>query len=78
MVFITIGLANNTLFANSSRRSSDDKEFSKMVAPHHAAVVKSGTLETVMGNMVAEGRFLKYSKREYFGTNLGLRESVAQ
>ncbi|WP_337884136.1 hypothetical protein [Fischerella thermalis] len=57
MVFITIGLANNALFANSSRRSSGDKEFSsKMVARHHAAVVTSDTLETFMGNMYGSWR----------------------
>lgn len=80
MVFITIGLANNPLFANSSRRSSGDKEFSKMVARHHAAVVTSGTFWLKAPRkllwvicMVAGGRFLKYSKWEDFGTNLGLR-----
>ncbi|MER3494843.1 MAG: Tat pathway signal sequence domain protein [Mastigocladus sp. ERB_26_2] len=77
--FITIGLANNAPFANSSRRSSGDEEFSKMVARHHATVVTSGTFfaktgkKTVMSNMVAGGRFLKYSKWENFGTTLGLR-----
>jgi hypothetical protein len=77
--FITIGLANNAPVANSSRRSSGDEEFSRMVARHHAAVVTSGTFfaksakKTVMGNMVAGGKFLKYSKWENFGTTLGLR-----
>ncbi len=77
--FITIGLANNASVANSTHRSYGDEDFSKMVARHHAAVVANGTFfaksakKAVMGNMVAAGRFLKYSQWENYGTTLGLR-----
>ncbi|WP_026734086.1 phosphodiester glycosidase family protein [Fischerella sp. PCC 9605] len=77
--FITIGLANNARVANSARRSNGDEEFNKMMARHDAAVVVNGTFfaknrrKSVMGNMVAGGRFLKYSRWENYGTTLGLR-----
>ncbi|WP_193193751.1 phosphodiester glycosidase family protein [Nostoc sp. MG11] len=77
--FITIGLANNATFANTNQKTSGDEEFHKLVARHRAAVVANGTFfaksaqKTVMGNMIAGGRFLKYSQWENFGTTLGLR-----
>ncbi|MEH1768904.1 phosphodiester glycosidase family protein [Nostoc sp.] len=77
--FITIGLANNATLANTNQKTSGDEEFNNLVARHHAAVVANGTFfaknsqKTVMGNMVAAGRFLKYSQWENFGTTLGLR-----
>lgn len=76
--FITIGLANNATFANTQQRSSGAEEFRQLVARYSAAVVAGGTFfaknkqKTVMGNMVAGGRFLKYSQWENFGTTLGL------
>ena len=77
--FISIGLANNAAFANTIQKTTGDEEFNKLVARHRAAVIANGTFfaknaqKTVMGNMVAEGRFLKYSQWENFGTTLGLR-----
>ncbi|MDJ0615411.1 MAG: phosphodiester glycosidase family protein [Calothrix sp. MO_192.B10] len=77
--FISIGLANNASLANTQQRSSGDEEFRQLVARHSAAVVASGTFfakskqKAVMGNMVAGGKFLKYSQWENFGTTLGLR-----
>ncbi|MBN3963659.1 phosphodiester glycosidase family protein [Nostoc sp. NMS8] len=77
--FITIGLANNATLANTNQKTSGDEEFNNLVARHRAAVVANGTFfaknsqKTVMGNMVAAGRFLKYSQWENFGTTLGLR-----
>ncbi|BAY13514.1 phosphodiester glycosidase family protein [Calothrix sp. NIES-2098] len=77
--FMTIGLANNATFANTMQKTSGDEEFNNLVARHRAAVIANGTFfaknaqKTVMGNMVAEGRFLKYSQWENFGTTLGLR-----
>lgn len=77
--FITIGLANNATLANTIQKTSGDEEFNKMVARSRAAVVANGTFfaknaqKTVMGNMVAGGKFLKYSQWENFGTTLGLR-----
>lgn len=75
---ITIGLANNATLANTNQRSSGDEEFARMVARYRAAIVANGTFfaknaqKTVMGNMVASGKFLKYSQWENFGTTLGL------
>lgn len=77
--FITIGLANNANFANTIQKTSGDEEFSRLVTRHKAAVIANGTFfaknaqKAVMGNMVAGGRFLKYSQWENFGTTLGLR-----
>jgi exopolysaccharide biosynthesis protein len=77
--FITIGLANNAAQANTNQRSNGDEDFARMVARHRATVVANGTFfaknaqKTVMGNMVAAGKFLKYSQWENFGTTLGLR-----
>ncbi|MGM3307414.1 phosphodiester glycosidase family protein [Anabaena sp. WFMT] len=76
--FITIGLANNAALANTMQKASGDEEFNNMVARSRATVVANGTFfaknaqKTVMGNMVAGGKFLKYSQWENFGTTLGL------
>ncbi|MBD2295345.1 phosphodiester glycosidase family protein [Anabaena sphaerica FACHB-251] len=76
---MTIALANNANFANTIQKTSGDEEFNQMVARSRAAVVANGTFfaknaqKTVMGNMVAGGKFLKYSQWENFGTTLGLR-----
>lgn len=77
--FMTIGLAQDAPIANSSRVSYGDEAFSHMVARARAAVVANGTFfskdaeKRVMGNLVAEGRFLKYSPWENYGTTLGLK-----
>ena len=77
--FLTIGLANNARFANSQQRSNGNEEFSRFVSRHRAAVVANETFfaksqeKTVMSNMVAGGRFIKYSQWKNFGTTLGLR-----
>ncbi|MEI6444673.1 MAG: phosphodiester glycosidase family protein [Nostocales cyanobacterium ELA583] len=76
--FITMGLAKNAAFANTIQKTSGDEEFSKLVARYRASVVANGTFftknrqKTVMGNMVAGGKFVKYSRWENFGTTLGL------
>lgn len=76
--FITMGLAKNANFANTIQRTSGDEEFNKLVARYKATVVANGTFfaknpqKTVMGNMIAGGRVLKYSRWENFGTTLGL------
>jgi exopolysaccharide biosynthesis protein len=75
---ITIGLANNAGFANSIQKTSGDEEFGKLVGRYQAAVVANGTFfaknpqKTVMGNMIAGGKSLKYSPWENFGTTLRL------
>jgi exopolysaccharide biosynthesis protein len=77
--FITIGLANNATLANSSTLTNGDEPFEKLVARHPAAVVANGTFfgkdaqKAVLGNMVAAGQFLKYSRWENYGTTLGIR-----
>ncbi|MGA1264890.1 MAG: phosphodiester glycosidase family protein [Prochlorothrix sp.] len=77
--FITISLANNAPQANTQQRGYGDEAFGPWVQRLHAAAVLNGTFfakspqQAVMGNMVAGGRFLKYSQWENFGTTLGLR-----
>src|SRR6476469_77186 len=77
--FITIGLAHEAPSANSTHVSYGDEAFGRIVARSHAAIVANGTFfstdgeKRVMGNVVAEGRFLKYSPWENYGTTLGLR-----
>lgn len=78
--FITLGLAKNATRANSHDYSVGDEPFLGFVQRYGAAVVANATFfskdhqKRVMGNMVAEGRFLKYSRWENYGTTLGLRQ----
>ena len=77
--YITIGLANNAAFANTSKATRGDEPFENMVARYRAAVVTNGTFfgkdqqKSVLGNMVAAGKFLKYSRWENYGTTLGIK-----
>lgn len=77
--YITIGLANNAILANNSQVTAGDEHFENMVARYQAAVVASGTFfdqddrKSVLGNMVAAGKFLKYSRWENYGTTLGIK-----
>jgi exopolysaccharide biosynthesis protein len=77
--FISIGLANRATLANSARGTKGDESFIGLVRHHQAAMTASGTFfsmdvqKRVMGNMVAGGRWLKYSPWENYGTTLGLR-----
>lgn len=76
---LTIGLANNAPFANSSRGVYGDEPFTSMVDRAYAAAVMNGTFfgkddyKRVLGNMVAGGRVLKYSPWENYGTTLGIK-----
>jgi len=76
--FITLGLANQATVANTTTSSKGDEPFEKLVARYKAAVVVNGTFfskdtqKAVMGNMVAAGKFLKYSRWENYGTTLGI------
>ena len=78
-IYITIGLANNAAFANTSKVTRGDEPFENMVARSRAAVVANGTFfgkdeqKSVLGNMVAAGKFLKYSRWENYGTTLGIK-----
>ena len=75
---ITMGLAKNASFANTIQKTSGDEEFNQLVLRYAATVVANGTFsaknpqKTVMGNMIAGGKFLKYRPWENFGTTLGL------
>ncbi|MBD2138223.1 phosphodiester glycosidase family protein [Anabaena sp. FACHB-1237] len=77
--YITIGLANNAEFANTIQKTNGDEAFDNLVTRYPATIVANGTFfaknpqKTVMGNMVAQGKFLKYSYWENFGTTLGLK-----
>ncbi|MEG4276867.1 phosphodiester glycosidase family protein [Microcoleus sp. MON1_C1] len=78
-IYITIGLANNADFANTSKVTRGDESFENMVSRYRAAVVANGTFfgkdeqKSVLGNMVAAGKFLKYSRWENYGTTLGIK-----
>ena len=78
--FITLGLAKNATQANSNKQSVGDEAFAGFVKRYPAAVLANATFfskdhqKRVMGNMVAEGRFLKYSRWENYGTTLGLKD----
>ncbi|MBD1842804.1 phosphodiester glycosidase family protein [Cyanobacteria bacterium FACHB-63] len=77
--FISIGLANQATQANSARSTRGDEAFQAMVHRNKAALTINGTFfsmdnqKRVMGNMVAGGRFLKFSPWENYGTTLGIR-----
>ncbi|MCZ0904806.1 phosphodiester glycosidase family protein, partial [Microcoleus sp. HI-ES] len=42
-IYITIGLANNAAFANTSKVTGGDEPFENMVSRYRAAVVANGT-----------------------------------
>ncbi|NES93864.1 MAG: phosphodiester glycosidase family protein [Desertifilum sp. SIO1I2] len=75
---LTIGLANNASQANSAVATNGDEAFAPIVQRHQAAVVANGTFfskdaqKRVMGNLVAGGKILKYSRWENHGTTLGI------
>ncbi|HEY9774150.1 MAG TPA: phosphodiester glycosidase family protein [Planktothrix sp.] len=79
--YVTIALANDANQANTNGNSHGDEAFQSLVRKSHAAVVLNGTFfskddeKRVMGNMVAGGRFLKYSRWENMGTTIGIREN---
>lgn len=78
--FMVIRLANQAPAANSEGLSHGHENFDAMVKRSAGAVVVNGTFfskdeaERVMGNMVSEGKFLKYSRWENYGTTLALTE----
>jgi exopolysaccharide biosynthesis protein len=77
--FITIGLANNANIANNHVITNGDESFKSLVARQQAAIVANGTFfgkdsqKAVLGNMVAGGKFVKYSRWENYGTTLGIK-----
>jgi exopolysaccharide biosynthesis protein len=77
--FITIGLANNADIANNYKITKGDEPFRSLVDRQKAAIVTNGTFfgkdsqKAVLGNMVAGGNFVKYSRWENYGTTLGIK-----
>lgn len=77
--FITIALANDPPQANTNQITYGDESFVAMVNRAQAAVAINGTFfskdqeKRVMGNMVAGGKFLKYSQWENYATTLGIK-----
>ncbi len=80
-MFINVELANQATQANSSEQSHGDEPFPSFVKRSHGALVQNGTFfskddqKRVMGNMVAGGRYLKYSQWENYGTTFGLKKN---
>ncbi|MBX9725442.1 MAG: phosphodiester glycosidase family protein, partial [Candidatus Obscuribacterales bacterium] len=78
--FIVIRLPNKAEEANSTSFSAGHELFDSFVKRYPSAVQVNGTFfskdeqERVMGNMVSEGKTLKYSPWENYGTTLSLRE----
>lgn len=78
--FIVIRLPNKAEEANSTTFTAGHELFDSFVKRYPAAVQVNGTFfskdeqERVMGNMVSEGKTLKYSPWENYGTTLSLRE----
>jgi exopolysaccharide biosynthesis protein len=72
-------LPNKAEQANSNTFSAGHENFESFVKRYPAAAMVNGTFfskdeqERVMGNMVSEGKKLKYSQWENYGTTLGLR-----
>jgi len=80
-MFLNIELANNADEANSAQSTHGDESFPSFVKRSRAALVQNGTFfskdneKRVMGNMVARGRYLKYSQWENYGTTLGIKKN---
>lgn len=78
--FMVIRLPKKSEQANSTTYSVGHDMFETFVKRYPSAAMVNGTFfskdqqERVMGNMVTEGKSLKYSQWENYGTTLGLRE----
>lgn len=79
--YIAVRLPKNAKEANSTTYSAGHDNFETFVKRYPAAVMVNGTFfskdeqERVMGNLVSDGKNLKYSPWENYGTTLALRES---
>lgn len=77
--FLQIVLPGDAAYANSREISFGHENFDVTIKKHPCAAAINGTFfskdaeERVMGNMVSEGKILKYSQWEDYGTTLGLR-----
>jgi len=78
--YVVIRLPHNAAKANSTTFTAGHELFDSFVKRTHGAIVINGTFfskddqERVMGNMVSEGKSLKYSQWENYGTTLSLRK----
>lgn len=77
--YITISLANNAERANDQYETHGDEAFEAMVRRSKGAVCMNGTFfskdnqKRVMGNIVTDGHFRKFSPTDELGTTLGIK-----
>ncbi|PZM79302.1 MAG: hypothetical protein DKT66_22775 [Candidatus Melainabacteria bacterium] len=77
--YLSVLLPHNASQANSAEISYGAENFESFVTSHKGAVLMNGTFfskdkeQRVMGNLVADGKILKYSRWENYGTTLGIR-----
>jgi exopolysaccharide biosynthesis protein len=76
--YLVVRLPKNAKEANSTTYTAGHENFDQFVKQYPAAAIVNGTFfskddqERVMGNMVSEGKMLKYSPWENYGTTLSL------
>jgi Phosphodiester glycosidase len=76
--YIVVRLPNNAKQANSTTFKGGDETFDRFVKQFPSAAMVNGTFfskddqERVMGNLVSDGKTLKYSRWENFGTTLSI------
>ena len=79
--YLVIRLPENSEQANCPTFSVGHEAFDSFVKKYPASVLINGTFfskdqqERVMGNMVSDGKYLKYSQWENYGTTLSLSKS---
>lgn len=77
--YLSVLLPHNAAEANSATVSYGAENFESFVTGHKGAVLINGTFfskdkqQRVMGNLVSDGKVLKYSRWENYGTTLGIR-----
>lgn len=77
--YLSVLLPHNATEANSASVSYGAENFESFVTAHKGAVLMNGTFfskdkeQRVMGNLVSDGKVLKYSRWENYGTTLGIR-----
>ncbi len=76
--YIVVRLPNNARQANSTTFKGGDETFERFIKQFPSAAMVNGTFfskddqERVMGNLVSDGKILKYSRWENFGTTLSI------
>lgn len=77
--YITVALPHDAVEANSAQVTHGDEEFPSFVHRYKAALLANGTFfskddqKRIMGNLVTEGCFRKYSQWENYGTTFGIK-----